>query len=956
MSLDNALGINRKRANEFTMVKKDHVFHNLNTTQGVKVPVYPSNPPVLEGGQLYWNSTDLCLYYSTGSNTWSCVNDGVSGNICVDELCANSANISGDVYIGGNLFVVGNTNINLSFVDLSLSGNLTVENKTILNEVCANDVMISGNLTVENIITANNDLNVIGNLTVDGKTTLNEVCISNLVVSNDVYIGGNLFVSGNTFANLTLTDLYLSGNLTVDGKTTLNEVCISNLVVSNDVYIGGNLFVSGNTFANLTLTDLYLSGNLIVDGKTTLANVCVSNLVVSNDVYIGGDLYVSGNTFANLTLTDLSLSGNLIVDGKTTLANVCVANLVVSNDVYIGGDLFVVGNTNIGNLDFTDLSLSGNLTVDGKTTLANTCISNLVVSNDVYIGGDLFVVGNTNIGNISFTDLYLSGNLTVDGKTTLANTCISNLVVSNDVYIGGDLFVVGNTNIANISFTDFSLSGNLTVDGKTTLANVCVSNLVVSNDVYIGGDLYVTGNTNIANISFTDLSLSGNLTVDGKTTLANVCVSNLVVSNDVYIGGDLFVVGNTNIANLDFTDLYLSGNLTVDGETTLANTFIDGSLNVISCPYTTLMETSFPGLRIIHIEPICLMDTLKHSLIKMPMKTPRDMGGISAIVSVYQKGPGVDKFKTKSVSFNDYCARVQGTGPSLLGGERVICNPDCFSVNDTFEIVANSLDSTIELNVMAVNSLAREWRADMKVCGTNLKNIPLSTDYLLQSNLVYTDLGNTVYSLFDGVTSNAFSISCWINTRSLASPADLISTVNGAGNGTRVSLSPSRIVSLEFLDTGATQFSRISGTALSLDSWDQLIISYDGSQTGTGINIYINGIGVNSTATSTGTPTVSSNVPPRIGASPTGTRIFAGLVDEFVIYDYDLTAGEVTTIYNSGVSTIDLNVAGPTPIPVNYYRMGDGDSLSTIIDYGTDFRDGINSNVIYSTNVPTQSF
>ena len=735
MSLDNALGINRGRANEFTMIKRDRIFHNLNTTQEVKVPVYPSNPPVVSGGQLYWNSTDLLLYYSTGPNTWVSI-DEVSGNICVDELCANSANISGDVYIGGNLFVAGNTNINLSFVDLYLSGNLTVDGKTILETVCANEVIVSGNLTVENIITSNSDLNVIGNLTVDGKTTLNEVCISNLVVSNDVYIGGNLYVTGNTFANLNLTDLTLSGNLTVDGKTTLNEVCISNLVVSNDVYIGGNLFV--------------------------------------------------------------------------------------------------LGNTNIANINFTDLYLSGNLTVDGKTTLANTCISNLVVSNDVYIGGDLFVVGNTNIANISFTDLYLSGNLTVNGKTTLANTCISNLVVSNDVYIGG--------------------------------------------------------------------------------------------------------------------------NLTVDGETTLANTFIDGSLNVSSCPYTTLMETSFPGLRIIHIEPICLMDTLKHTLIKMPMKTPRDMGGISAIVSVYQKGPGVDKFKTKSVSFNDYCARVQGTGPSLLGGERVICNPDCFSVNDTFEIVANSLDSTIELNVMAVNSLAREWRADMKVCGTNLKNIPLSTDYLLQSNLVYTDLGMTPYSLFDGVTANAFSISCWINTRSLTGNADIISTVDGSGNGTRVSLTSARIVSLEFLQTSTIQFGVISGTALSLDSWDQLIISYDGSQTSGGINIYINATNVNSTATSIGTPTTSSTVPPRIGASPTGTRIFAGLIDEFVIYDYDLTAGEVTTIYNSGVSTIDLNVAGPTPIPVNYYRMGDGDSLSTIIDYGTDSRDGINSNVIYSTNVPTQSF
>ena len=57
-------------------------------------------------------------------------------------------------------------------------------------------------------------------------------------------------------------------------------------------------------------------------------------------------------------------------------------------------------------------------------------------------------------------------------------------------------------------------------------------------------------------------------------------------------------------------------------------------------------------------------------------------------------------------------------------------------------------------------------------------------------------------------------------------------------------------------------------------------------------------------------------------------------LDEVSIFDYELTSGQVTSIYNSGTPTDLDNTSGVTA-PVHWWRMGDGDTFPTITDVGT---------------------
>jgi hypothetical protein len=61
------------------MTRRDTSFKNTRHGEHLQVPIYSNDPPVSHGGELYWNSTDECMYYSTGVNSWECIINGMTG-------------------------------------------------------------------------------------------------------------------------------------------------------------------------------------------------------------------------------------------------------------------------------------------------------------------------------------------------------------------------------------------------------------------------------------------------------------------------------------------------------------------------------------------------------------------------------------------------------------------------------------------------------------------------------------------------------------------------------------------------------------------------------------------------------------------------------------------------------------------------------------------------------------
>src|SRR5262249_34720680 len=95
---------------------------------------------------------------------------------------------------------------------------------------------------------------------------------------------------------------------------------------------------------------------------------------------------------------------------------------------------------------------------------------------------------------------------------------------------------------------------------------------------------------------------------------------------------------------------------------------------------------------------------------------------------------------------------------------------------------------------------------------------------------------------------------------------------------------------------------RISSSAIVLNSWQHVAATWDGSPSGSGIHLYVNGVlaeggGVTNGA---GTPISDSATPLSIGNRTADfARAFDGLVDEVRVYRGVLTAAEIRALANS---------------------------------------------------------
>ena len=76
---------------------------------------------------------------------------------------------------------------------------------------------------------------------------------------------------------------------------------------------------------------------------------------------------------------------------------------------------------------------------------------------------------------------------------------------------------------------------------------------------------------------------------------------------------------------------------------------------------------------------------------------------------------------------------------------------------------------------------------------------------------------------------------------------------------------------------------------------------------------------------------------------------FNGLIDEFALWNVELSASDVTSIYNSGVPN-DISSLSP----LTWWRCGDGDTSPTLTDKGSGGNNGTMNNFsTFSTDVPT---
>jgi hypothetical protein len=285
------------------------------------------------------------------------------------------------------------------------------------------------------------------------------------------------------------------------------------------------------------------------------------------------------------------------------------------------------------------------------------------------------------------------------------------------------------------------------------------------------------------------------------------------------------------------------------------------------------------------------------------------------------------------------------------------------AVNNTIGFGDGAENNTIGWGDIQADS----WSPETNLTGTGAtpaySNVNSFTFDGISDSISMGDVLNTS----DDATS-PFSVSLWFKTTSTAQYMQLF--------GKQLNVSPYNGYALQVF-AGATQsqfrgfFGTLTGnarltfqTSYSADvrsgNWNNVIMTYDGSQVASGIKVYLNGNSITVTAIISNTPADLINTADLLigarGVVGATALEFDGNIDEVSYFNSVLTAGNVATIYGSAIPT------SLTPLsPLGWWRMGEEavyTTLWTLTDQGSGGNDGTSSTLPAppaqpSTDVPT---
>ena len=519
-------------------------------------------------------------------------------------LEADSATITANADVGGNLDVVGN---------LDVGGNFTADGHVDLGNASTDTVSINGQVDTDIVPSSDNARSLGSNLQewkhgyFDGTVYADELAADSATITGDLDVQGLTTLDSATIDG----DLNVTRHLDVQGLTTLDSA-----TVDGGLGVTGDLNVDGIT----TLDSATVDGDLDVTGLTTLDSATVDgDLGVTNNLDVTGDFKVNTNKF-----TVTAASGNTTVAGTLGVTSNFNINtnkfsvIAASGNTTVAGTLGVTGNTNLnGNVDLGNqtsdtISFGGRVDTDilPSTNDARSLGSNGNQWKDLHVNGTGYIdevsADSATIGTLKVTDLT-GGRIVIVGSE-------DSLTDDGNFTFDGTTFTVGNTTI-DIGPTGINTTG-LEADSATITQNISVGgNLEVTGGFTVGGTVTFTGDTRTAaafqvmndGITIQDVNRAG-LAVDRPGSDSAIIQWNELgdyweagVTTDLgrlALQGDsaqfLRVDGTTG--SFDTVDvsgnLSATGNLDIDGLTTLDSATVDGDL-VVTGNFTVGGTTTF---------------------------------------------------------------------------------------------------------------------------------------------------------------------------------------------------------------------------------------------------------------------------------------------------------------------------------------------------------------------------
>jgi hypothetical protein len=153
-----------------------------------------------------------------------------------------------------------------------------------------------------------------------------------------------------------------------------------------------------------------------------------------------------------------------------------------------------------------------------------------------------------------------------------------------------------------------------------------------------------------------------------------------------------------------------------------------------------------------------------------------------------------------------------------------------------------------------------------------------------------------------------FSISFWFKPNSaLNTNGNLLSSINTAfGNdGWAIEVESTSILRVWAIDNfGSGNYLQVDfNHSMTANNWYHIVLTYDGSEEASGLALYINGVASTPTINVDGgfIGDIENNDNLEFGNGNFFSGDRQGVYDEITIWEDELTAGQVTTLYNSGI-------------------------------------------------------
>ena len=519
------------------------------------------NGPILNAGEIGWESDTNKFKIGDGTNTWlaldyfsdtnSTVNPAFGSSITFEGATANDyetvlavtdptadrtitlPNVTGTVITTGNLSDITDIGV--------FTSTIVMEGST------ANDfelTLSAGDPTADRTLTFP-----------DATDTLVGRATTDTLTNKSISLGSNTVTSTLAQLNTAVTDADVAS---LAGSETLTNKTLTSPVISSIT----------NGAATLTLPTTTGTVALLDNLSTSLGDYIPLSLLGENS----GPAELNGS--GNLLIPGSSI----IIDGATTTTTLTATDPTsartitfpdATGTVALAGNVAALsGATFTGAVSGTDLTLSGNLTVNGTTTNINS--TNLVVEDKNIVLGDTGTPTDTTAdgGGITLkgaTDKTLNW---VDATDAWTSSEDFNLLTGKVYEIAGTSVLSGTTLGSGVTASSLTSVGTIT-SGTWTGTAIAIAN---------GGTGATTAMTAATALLPAQTSNSGKyLTTDGSGTLSWGTVSGYSAPT---LGSTSIASGATvtTIAGLTLTAPTLTGTVTASGDINLSAAGGPGSL------------------------------------------------------------------------------------------------------------------------------------------------------------------------------------------------------------------------------------------------------------------------------------------------------------------------------------------------------------------------------------------